>query len=103
MAQIDAALKVHVIRCHILQANLIVQAVSWSPHCGHDVSSRPDRIRHIRADLDYPAEVFMTGNEELLSLRRVAVFRGIDFLVRAINAYPQHLHKYTLPIWNIRY
>src|SRR5262249_49483216 len=27
----------------------------------------------------------------------------IDFFVRAVNAYAQHLHQYALPVWNVRH
>src|SRR2546425_1694003 len=77
MAQVNATLIVHVIGGHVLEANLIVNAVSRSAYRCHDIGSRRDRIRYVRTHLHYLAKVFVTGDEELLSLRRHAVFRCI--------------------------
>src|SRR5258708_28660170 len=99
MAQVNATLIVHVIGGHVLEANLIVNAVSRSPYCCYDKGSRRDRIRHVRTNLYHLAEVFVTGNKELLAFGRVAVFCRIDFLVRAVNAYPHPRPQDSATVW----
>src|SRR5258708_20225730 len=102
MAQVNATLIVYVIGGHVLEANLIVDAVSRSAYRCHNIGSRRDRIRYVRTHLRHLPEVFVTGDEELLSLSPVAVFRSIDSLLCAITTHAHHLHHYPYPISTFR-
>src|SRR6266705_3868406 len=103
MAQVDAALIVHIIGGHVLETNLIVNAMPWAAHGCYNIRSWSNSIWHMWANLHHLAKVFVTGNEVVIALRCHAIRCLIDFLVCAVNAYSQYLHQYALPIWNVRH
>src|SRR5258706_164242 len=95
MKQVYAALVIHIIGGHILQANLVVDAVAGTAYGCHDIGSWSNSVRDIGANLHHTSKVLVTGDEEVAALRCLAIFGFIDLFIGAINAHTENLHQYS--------
>ena len=65
MPQINTLLIVHIIGRHILQANLVIDAVAWPANGCHNIGSWPNRIGYLWANLYNLTEVFVADDKEV--------------------------------------
>jgi hypothetical protein len=101
MPQIDATLVVLVISGHILQADLIVQAVTRTPDRGNHVVAWPEE-GDVGADGFDPSESFVTDHEEVVPGWRLTVFRGVDLAIGPVDAHAEHAHQDAASVRHVR-
>jgi hypothetical protein len=88
VAQIDAALKVRIIRRHVVGADQVVDARTRTAYrCDHIIARL--QFRHVRTDSFDLAKTFVTDHQKIVALRGLPILCRIDFLVGAVNANTQ--------------
>src|SRR5829696_8239419 len=93
--EVDPTLVVDVVRGEVLEPDPVVDAVARPPHCRDDVTSRPDRVRDVRPDLEHATEALVAGNQKALAGRRFTVLGRVDLLVRPVDADAEDLHQHA--------
>src|SRR4051812_6508928 len=99
MKQIDAALIVDVVGCHVIRTDEIVNTVSGAANGGHDVVSGLE-FRHVGTDCLDTTKAFMSGYEKVITCGRGAIFGGINLFVSAIDTDAEHLDEHPSTIWD---
>src|SRR6185437_15900983 len=100
--QVDAALVIDLVGGHVLQTNLVVDALAGAAHAGDDKHAGPDGAGHVGANADHLPKVFVAGDEKVGAIRRLPILGLVDFAVGAIDAHAQHLDQHAAPAGDAR-
>src|SRR5258706_11679959 len=92
MPQVDAPFEISIVCGHILQPDLIVDAETGpADHRDHIVAGR--KFGHFRTDFLDLAKALVADDQEVEAVRRGTVLRGVDLLVRPVDADAENLHE----------
>lgn len=86
VAQVDTALEVGIVGGHVISADLVVDAGPRPAHSGHHVVARLE-FRDFRTYCFHSSKAFVTGDKEIIPLRRRAVLSCVDLFIRAVHSY----------------
>ena len=100
MSKVDPPLVIHIVSRHVRCADRVVDALARPAHGGDDEVAWLE-LGDRGSNLFDLTEPFVAGHQEVVSLRRRAVFGGVDFLVRAIDADAQHANQYAAAVGDV--
>src|SRR5690242_19906535 len=100
MPQVDATLKVHTVGSHVICADQVIDAATWSADCCHDVITGHNRM-HICAYLNNATKRLMSCDKEIVTIWGLTIFGSVDLLVSSVHANAQHLDQNATTIWNV--
>ena len=85
VAQVDAALEVTVVGRHVVCADQVVDACTWSAYSRDHVVSR-FYVSYVWTNGLNLTKTLMTDDQKIVTRRSLAILGGIDLFVRTIDA-----------------